>query len=217
LILFNSTSASSIIALTGASVSNKTIIIDGTFTVDQSMTFTGCTFLMQCNAIIAVNAGKTLTFNSCSLKAACTSMWNGIYASDPTAEIIMDDCNLYDAIDGIVLTNSAKGTLTHNSFDNNYNNIRINLNTIAGTCNISKNTFEFNGTLLPPYDGYRPAHGIKITNSTLVDIGSNGGNTFENLSNGVSVNEFQEIIGEGANLHLYIPPQSIVQLIDNQF
>ncbi len=210
--------SSQLITINGSStVLSKNFYIDGQFTVDQNINFQYCHFYLTPGSSIQLTANNTLNLNHCKLQAACNGMWGGIYAIDPTAEIIMDDCNLNDAIDGIVLTNNAKGTLAHNSFDNNYNNIRINLNTIAGTCNISKNTFEFNGSLLPPYDGYKPAHGIEITNSTLVDIGSNGGNTFENLSNGVSVNEFQEIIGEGPNLHLYIPPQSIVQLIDNQF
>lgn len=151
------------------------------------------------------------------MQAACNGMWDGIYVSDPTAEIIMDDCSVSDAMNGVVLANNAKGILTSNLFDKNYLNVLIQLNTLAGTCDSSNNTFGFSGSLLPPYEDYKPAYGIYILNSTMIDIGSNGGNFFENLCNGISINEDQEIVGEGPYLHLYIPPPSVVQLIDNRF
>ncbi|HNB81913.1 MAG TPA: hypothetical protein PLP14_07435, partial [Chitinophagaceae bacterium] len=221
IILLNNPTANQLINQFGTSINGKEFYVDGNFSVDADISFGNCTFYFTPGALITIEPNQTLSMGICTLKAACNTMWSGMYANDPTAEINLDHCLLQDAIDGISLMNNAKCTSSHNTFTNNHENLQINLNTLAATCSVTNNTFNFIGSLLPPYATEKPAHGIHIINSTQVEIGDLGvagsGNTFDNLCTGIAVDEYQYISGQGPTLQLYIPPDSKVQLNNNIF
>jgi hypothetical protein len=212
---------SGLIPLLGANVAGKSFLIEGTFEVDQNINFTNCTFYMKEGAVINIQAGVVCTLAQCTLRAACESMWDGIYASDPTTQLVMNDCTMKDAEKGVMLTNNAKGTITENTFINNHENIQIYGNTNANNCVITKNEFTYEGALLSPYVGEKPLHGIYIDNSSHVDIGNvndaNSGNHFNNIWNGVTTFVHSYVIGDFPYQQIMPYPYTKIQLFNNEF
>jgi hypothetical protein len=181
-------------------LSNETFFVNGTYTIDQSTTFTNCTFYLATNAKITVAAGQTLTLNGCTLKAGCNAMWDGIYASDPSAEIIIENgTTLQDMEHGVVVSGQAKLNSTNSNFNDNYVSIHLkNLpNTYTGIiehCNFEK----VNGLITPWVAIEKPKHGIVVENCQLVTIGNPNSttdiNTFDKLWNGIYLNYTSQVI-----------------------
>ncbi len=190
--------ASTLIPLTGSTVSNKTIIIDGTFTVDQSMTFNGCTFLMRDNASIVIDPGNTLTLNICTLKAACTAMWNGVYAGAYSSEVIIYNSILQDMQYGVNISNGAKTNCQNNTFIDNFVGMHFE-NTPAGYVSVGgnkgivlNNTFTSTGNnlLIPQQTETLACTGIEILNCKELEIGelvSHSNNTFNAIRTGINI------------------------------
>jgi hypothetical protein len=181
-------------------LSNETFFVNGTYIIDQSTTFTSCTFYLATNAKITVAAGQTLTLNGCTLKAGCNAMWDGIYASDPSAEIVIENgTTLQDMENGVVVSGQAKLNSTNSNFNDNYVSIHLkNLpNTYTGIiehCNFEK----VNGLIVPWVAIEKPKHGVIVENCQLVTIGNPNSttdiNTFDKLWNGIYMNYSQQVI-----------------------
>jgi len=198
-------------------ISNKSFFINGAFTINQNIVFDHCTFYFTADAKILVTNGSVFQCSYCTFKAGCNTMWDGIYADDPSEQIVLENCFLKDATTGVSLLNNAKCNLSNNTFTNNYNNVVINLNSIAGTCSFTNNTFNFAGLLLAPNATEKTTSGFLIQNSTNVAIGGISGNFFDNLSCGIHVEEFTYLTGQFPNQQIQIPPNSVVQLTNNKF
>jgi hypothetical protein len=173
-------------------LSNETFFVNGTYTIDQSTTFTNCTFYLATNAKITVAAGQTLTLNGCTLKAGCNAMWDGIYASDPSAEIIINGGTLQDMENGVVLTNNAKINSNNVAYQDNYTSIQLHNITQQSSCVVENNSFKkVNGLLAPYVSLIKPKRGIKIVNCTNISIGDltnpSSANTFDEMWNGIYI------------------------------
>jgi len=97
------------------------IVFNGVTTINHNLTFTGCPNIrFGVNARINVMPGFTLTFEECNLQQACDCPWDGIYAEDPTAEIIIKSkSTVRDAKNAIVSNNGGNFNITSTWFINN--------------------------------------------------------------------------------------------------
>lgn len=174
--------------------------INGTFLIDQDMTFIGCNFNMGPNASIVVSGGSTVDFQVDSLKAGCCEMWDGLIGMTVNDTIIFEkNSYLGDAVRGIVSMNGSvyivKG---HVTFNRNY--VSITVNPYAGTHGgtVREATFtsvsanycpSFSGTLLAPYTNQWPLYGIFATDVNSITFGNPASagyvNTFTNLRYGI--------------------------------
>lgn len=189
------------------SLQDKSLLIDGTFTIDNSFTFTNCFIFLQPNAKIVVEHGKTLTLNGCTLKASCNAMWDGIYAADPDAEIVLNESTLQDMENGVVVSNNAKINAIGNTFNDNLFGIVLKKNSGATTCTVTNNTFQkLNGLIAPHASDVKPFSGIYISDCSDISIGDmndiTSGNTFQDVWNGINIENTKSTTYSNANIHL---------------
>jgi len=92
----------------------KTLSINGTFTVNANLTLAGCKVLMGYNAKIIVDPGKTFLITTSAAPIvkshvyACNEMWDGIYVSNPTSMVIINNgSTVEDAMNMIVSDNKG--------------------------------------------------------------------------------------------------------------
>ncbi len=198
-LFFDNTTASNF--STNLNFTNSSIFINGIYTIDQNMNFSGCTFFFTANAKITVNTGYTLTIDDCTLKAGCSNMWDGIYASDPSSQIVITNSTIQDMENGVVSSNDAKLNIVENIFIDNYVGMQIvnspiGYNFLNGECMIRKNTFTSSGlSLLPPHNinQFKGEIGISIQKCQEVEVGyidaiapnPSEMNTFNNLYTGI--------------------------------
>jgi hypothetical protein len=189
--------------LAQSTYSNTAIMVNGTFTIDNNFTLNNCQLYFTENALIQLSPNYTLTLNNCTLQAGCAVMWDGIYANDPTEQIVLNNCTISDMQQGLVLSNLAKLNITGNTFTDNYkcilfNNIVGAYNSTLGNCIVRKNIFTDDATknLLPPYSTQSKTEtAITIYWCSQVQIGYIDANTpdpsdknvFENIYNGIFV------------------------------
>lgn len=221
LVQLTNPTTSGMIAQWGALITGKSFVIDGNMIVDQSVTFADCTFYMRVGSAIVLYNGVVLTLTSCTLKGACDAMWDGIYLLDPSMQLIMNTSTMQDAENGILLYESAKCSLTNNTFINNHENVQIFGNTNVNNIAITQNLFTSSGTMLNPYASEKPLHGIFIDNSSEVNIGglnnANNGNRFVNIWNGVTSYVHSFITGVPPFLQINVYGDSKIQLFNNEF
>ena len=137
--------------LSQSTYSNTAIMVNGTFTIDNNFTLNNCQMYFTANARIQLSPNYTLTLNNCTLQAGCAVMWDGIYANDPTEQIVLNNCTISDMQQGLVLSNLAKLNITGNTFTDNYkcilfNNIVGAYNSTLGNCIVRKNIFTDDAT-----------------------------------------------------------------------
>jgi len=189
--------------LAQSTYSNTAIMVNGIFTIDNNLTLNNCQLYFTENALIQLSPNYTLTLNNCTLQAGCAVMWDGIYANDPTEQIVLNNCTISDMQQGLVLSNLAKLNITGNTFTDNYkcilfNNIVGAYNSTLGNCIVRKNIFTDDATknLLPPYSTQSKTEtAITIYWCSQVQIGYIDANTpdpsdknvFENIYNGIFV------------------------------
>lgn len=144
-------------------------------------------------AQIILSPGVKFTVaNESHLEAGCDFMWDGIYVSDSTSEIIVTgNSNISDAINGIVSENGGKFTLRDVKMDSNFYSIRVHNFTDQTPHTGSIRNTRFNGatSLLPPYAGQKTMCGVecnKISNFTIGnETDATNLNTFQNMRYGV--------------------------------
>lgn len=191
-------------SLAQSTYSNTAIMVNGIFTIDNNLTLNNCQLYFTPNAKIQLSATYTLTLNTCTLQAGCSAMWDGIYANDPTEQIVLNNCTISDMENGVLLQNQAKVQAIGNTFTNNYLcmhffNIVGPYNSTLGNCIVRQNTFTSTGgstMLLPPHNNQnRTETGIRIFWCSEVQIGyidanapdPTDKNVFENIYNGIEV------------------------------
>jgi len=191
----------------GSTYTGNTFWVSGTFTIDQTMTFTSCTFNLAPNSNIVLTNSSSLILNNCTLQAGCDAMWDGIYADNPLEQVIITNSTLRDMINGVFISNNAKINSGGSSYEDNYTSIQLSKNTIANTCLITNNTFKQQNGLKAPYvSEIKPRYGIRMfdcNNLSIGDLSSSGsGNHFHTLSTGIYVESSAAATFTSANNYL---------------
>jgi hypothetical protein len=199
---FNNKKASDIIshfANTTINILNP-IKFEGTIIIDQNITFDGCPLMYFFNfAKMIVMPGKTLTIKNSTLQG-CFCPWDGLYAEDPTANIILLNNTIRDANNAVVSNNKGYININNVVFENNLTSIIIKnynppfLYDIYGNpglpsshnAYIIKSTFKSNPSIPSAINfAFNYLYGIKIDNAYDVTIGDDAfqyyKNSFERL------------------------------------
>lgn len=189
--------ASDLVSQYGNVITGKTFYIDDVFTIDDDITFNGCTLWFTQTGSIQLTQNFDITIeNGSVLKASC-EFWSGIFASDPQNKVTISQSSIQQMQAGIYIFNNAVIEATSSTFSNNDNRsilfseiTDINYggiikdNIFIGDININSNI---------------PLHGIEIENSSNIKIGdlNNAGsfNTFKNLQNGIDIRGWGNLAG----------------------
>lgn len=196
---------------------NSSLRLNGTFTVDQSITISGNNTIidMGANARIVVLPGKTLTIDGATIQAGCGEMWDGIYLSSPTSAIVMTGGNLNDALNGIVSDNGAPFTLNGTTFRRNLHALQVR--SYAGLLphpGTVKSCKFYDGTLITPQPGgLNGFAAIRVSDVRGLTIGFPDNNaTTENLFQSQTPN----VAGGGLQYGILIQ-NSTVNVFHNRF
>ena len=174
---------------------NNTVCISGTWTVNASATYSNKTFLMEPNAKIIINDGQTLTLTErCLVKSNCNYMWDGIYVTNSTQRVVINNSTVNDAIAAVNSTNKGYYDIKGSYFYDNY--ISISVKNSGYTINQPLYTGSVYGTafasqrttgLLPPKAGQLAYIGIDAMDMYGLTIGdeAQGVNIFNNLFCGI--------------------------------
>ncbi len=185
-------------------------VINGTYTINSAVVFSGCQTYFGPYAQVNINSGASLTLNSNAgiptvWQAGCGTMWNGIVINSG-GSLLVDNSTIQDAILAIDSRQGALVSVQNNSKLNlNFRNVVLETYTLGThpfTIKASK-VGSFNSsnqpvsTLLPPYAAgtQRPISqgggtysgrtysGIEIQNCTQVNIGDASASTLLNTFN----------------------------------
>ncbi|HXP52041.1 MAG TPA: choice-of-anchor tandem repeat GloVer-containing protein, partial [Bacteroidia bacterium] len=174
--------------------------LEGTFTVNASLTINSCDVLLGSYAQIIVEPGYTLTINNSHLHA-CAEMWDGIDVK-PGGTLVISNCLIEDAIDAVTSEGGARYTIFASDFNKDYVGINvlpyagIHKGTISGTrfrCYNDSYTFPstINFGINPqtligpaPYT-YRTLVGVNITNVKNITVGDVTNSLYDNVFNNV--------------------------------
>ncbi|MBK7763794.1 MAG: hypothetical protein IPI46_10560 [Bacteroidetes bacterium] len=192
LILVSNISTNSLISLYNGGnpvFTNKNLYFDGTFTIDQSITFTGCTLWFSPTAQVYLN-NTAIIFDvtSSTLQASC-DWWGGIVAQDAQNKIIVSsDSYIKNACYGIEALNDAILEASNSHFINNgYQCIRLgNITNVNYPGFVKGCSFATAQNLPPPFN--KTGFGIYGINNKTLTIGGLGiaeGNTFDGMRSGI--------------------------------
>ncbi len=198
--LYNNGNATAIIAAFGTSntiTTNANICLDGTITIDQSISFVNCpNIYLTLGTRINLTNGATLTITNSKMSALCQQLWNGIYATGATQLIIINNnTQIRDMENGVNANLGAIIRCTNSSFINNYTSMHLlnapaNYSINNNNCVIFGNQFFSTGALyFPRASNIKGEAGIRVTRCRRVEIGSmnNSVNSFSNLFCGVLI------------------------------
>jgi hypothetical protein len=154
------------------SISNSVIVLNKTFTLNKTMTFTNCHFYMGPNAEIIVTSGVTFNLDSCIFESCDgINMWNGITLQQNSA-LADQNCTYKEAKTAIKSIFGAAISTYRSNYVNNQ--VGINIKTYFGfhPLNVDECLFQVNGTLLEPYASQaKSTTGILLEDVNNVRIG----------------------------------------------
>jgi hypothetical protein len=176
------------------------VYINGTVTINNSITQSATTFLMGSDAKIIVNTPYTFTINgSTTIGSGCRNMWDGIYLTTPQSSIIAQNITyIRDAFNAIVSENGANVNVSNTIFNKNLKAIVVKNATGANPLTVT-NCMFFSTTdatgqipcnLIPPYNFRRGMTGIEISNMNSVTVGNTNKatkNKFSYLDFGIDI------------------------------
>ncbi|CAN5297695.1 hypothetical protein BH23BAC2_BH23BAC2_26150 [soil metagenome] len=172
-------------------VSNMSIYVDGSLTIDQNFNFINCTFYMEPASEIVVVPGNSLTFDQTTAEA-CSNMWKGI-KTDTDVLVNLTNSKIMDAERGITAVNGSNVTSDGTEFMNNVVGIYVpqNFSGNGNVINVRNSTFHQVGSLKQGYSG-QPAFGtmakagMELFNWTgVVGSAAFGSNIFQNMHTGI--------------------------------
>ena len=173
------------------------LLFDDNFIVDKDIVFDNCPNMVFAATPssgfvgMTVMPGVNLGLSKSTLRAACKTMWNGIFADDPSSSIYSSGCDIHDMKDGIHIKNDVGLKITNTQFIDNYYGLYMLNGTSAYNPSIWNNAFATSSGLLSPYSGQIANTGIYLQNMHSISIGDPGAstysNTFSKLSTGVYV------------------------------
>ncbi len=135
---------------------------------------------------LSVRPGKKLTIQG-STVTGCSTMWNQIDVW-PSATLILENSNVFDALTAINVQPSATISLTGNQFKRNLVSVRLGTG-VTGQINyssgggISGNTFAGEEALKAPHAGFFPSQGVVVNAINNITIGGTAQNLFRNYTN----------------------------------
>ncbi|MGQ0829106.1 MAG: T9SS type A sorting domain-containing protein [Bacteroidota bacterium] len=168
----------------GTSLTGFQVSINGTFTIDNNFTFSGCNVLLGTNAKIVINPTRTLNITSSNL-SACVNLWDGIYINGTTAKLNVTSSTIKDAEHAVVSVNGGPYTISSSILDKNHIGIDVQSYNGAHTGTITSTQFTSSATLKNPRPGERGYAGVLLTNVTGSINITGSGNIFDNLDYGV--------------------------------
>ncbi len=105
-------------------ISNDTIVIDETFTVNGNLTLDSCVVIMQSEASIHVNSPYTLTITDSTHIYACDSMWQSIVIPAGAHLDFNQGSKIEDGINAVVVTGGTY-TIDNAIFNRNYVHLSV--------------------------------------------------------------------------------------------
>ena len=147
---------------------------------------------------IIVAANCTLTIQSGSHLFGCTNMWDGIYLSSSTSQLIINGSTIEDAMQAVFSSSAARFVVSGSIFDRNLVSIHAE-NGSYSTSSVTGTSFRCTGsTLKPPYGSQRSSNHIELNNVSTITI---GGGAINNLSYNIFSNHTNCIRSINANLN----------------
>lgn len=168
-------------------VIGKTFYIDGTLTIDEDITFDGCTMWFAPYASVYLDATHDITITANTLMQASCDWWGGIVAQNAANKVSMNSgSTIKNSSWGILAKNNAIVEIDGANFvDNGHSCLSIsdmNLNPYPGF--IKDNTFTTQNNLPGPWN--RTLTAIQLTNVREIKIGGmNNGNSFDGMRMGI--------------------------------
>jgi hypothetical protein len=192
----------------------KTLSINGTFTVNANLTLAGCKVLMGYNAKIIVDPGKTFLITTSAAPIvkshvyACNEMWDGIYVSNSTSMVIINNgSTVEDAMNMLVSDNKGNYRIYSTPA---FGNVILNKNyktVVVKNALVGSHPGFVRSTTIQCYDGVvggnpaitlnklhfphateRSFIGMEISNTNSLIIGNSivvQKNTFDNMDFGI--------------------------------
>jgi hypothetical protein len=195
-----------------STISERCIIINGTFDVNTTFTFDNCFITMGPNAKIDIPANNTLTATNTTFFANCCYMWDGIYVGT-NAVFTGNYCTVTDAKNAVVSNNGGIYTIANTTFNKNYKSIVVNAYDAGSNLSTVKaSTFSCTANLkpmLPPVAGATHSlRAIEVNNVKYLKIGDETNASYLNTFNGNGYN--------GIDVGIYIK-SSGVYIYNNTF
>lgn len=214
ILLYNPTAAQVLAnyATSSNTLSNKTLYVDGTFTIDHDITFDSCTLYFTDLSYVQMQSPYTLNIDSSTLEASC-DYWYGILADSVQQKVaVKNNSIIKDAIVGVYISKDALAEISDSRFINNQNSgiVFSNMTSTNYAGFVLHNTFTSNSAMIAPYT--KGSFGITANNVTLLNIGDStdaaSGNDFTNLFTGIFVNN---------NYSSAVTPSSHIGIFNNTF
>ncbi len=176
---------------------NRTILINDTFTVDTNFSFVGChNIILGPGAVIDVLSGDSLILNDCII-TSCSVMARGIIA-ESGSKVKIQGSWIKDCLYGLEARNLSTIKVKSSYFINNFIGIYLSPYGTSGpisiNASITNTEFASSGNLKTPYLTLSPAQptkpfaGIKLSDVSTVTVGNIGAqnlNKFTNLNYGI--------------------------------
>ncbi|MEI6347344.1 MAG: T9SS type A sorting domain-containing protein [Bacteroidota bacterium] len=183
-----------------------TYYLNGTITIDGSVTFSNAIFNMSPEAKILIKSPSTFNINYSTVKAGCNYMWDGIYNKSPHSNLNTQSSTIQDAQNAIVSENGGYVSASNTLFNLNNYGIKVLNSTVPSPLIVSNCKFycTTDGTgvtprnLIAPLTTFRGYAGINIENTTAVQVGDINKAT----KNKFSYTSFGVIIGN-SNANIY--------------
>lgn len=164
-----------------AVLSNQVILINGTFTLDQSLLLDDCKVYMGDDARIDVLPGRFFHMRNSDIRACGSRMWDGIYLPQQSAGFLAEGSQVRDAKNAVVSRDGGAFYIVNSVFD--LNRVHVQVEPFAGvhTAVIQSSELVCNGTLLAPYTGMRTLNAISVDQVGLLSIGNSASSNEQNL------------------------------------
>lgn len=159
----------------GTSISNQTLIINGSAVLNGNNHFEDCTIYMGPNAEISYSSGASLTLNNTHI-LGCDKMWKGIDMSAIGSELNTTNGSIIEDAENAVYAPSNRFIIIENThFDHNYVALNLQNGAFASFTLQGNNTFNCTGgySLKAPRLAERSFSHILLSNATDIVIGGN--------------------------------------------
>lgn len=173
---------------------NTSILIEGRFYVDDSLTLNNCMVYVNPGGQITILTSGTLITNNTTIQS-CDTMWQGITVGQDSRLLVLNNSFIRDANTAITALNNSVITVDSSSiFDcvRGFYNAPISSGFLNITLNFSRSVVTMTLPILKPDYIGQPAHGslpfagLEI-NNLIMTLGGNTGRTneFYKLNNGL--------------------------------
>ncbi len=162
-----------------SNLSGGTYYLNGTITIDGSVTITNTVFNMAPEAKIVVKPPTTFNVNLSTIKAGCNYMWDGIYTKSRHSYVNTQSSTIQDAQNAIVSENGAYVSVSNTLFNLNKYGIKVQNSIYDNPLNVSNcnfySTTDASGStprnLISPLNNDRGSAGILLKNVSNAQIG----------------------------------------------